>query len=127
MLNVGPTADGDIPEPLAARLRDIGKWLEKNGEAIYGTHALGALELPAGKCTVKGSRLYVHLETRPGDKLSLAGIANDMVRAWLLETGEVLAVDAAAKTISLPDRLPDPVVTTIAVELAGPPRVGESG
>ncbi len=37
LLNIGPKADGTIPEPEQAILRDIGKWLSKNGEAIYGT------------------------------------------------------------------------------------------
>jgi alpha-L-fucosidase len=37
LLNVGPTADGRIPEIMQARLRELGDWLKVNGEAIYGT------------------------------------------------------------------------------------------
>jgi alpha-L-fucosidase len=37
LLNVGPTSDGRIPVFMRERLLDIGKWLEINGEAIYGT------------------------------------------------------------------------------------------
>lgn len=37
LLNVGPRADGTIPEPMAERLRAIGAWLRINGEAIYGS------------------------------------------------------------------------------------------
>ena len=36
-LNVGPAADGKIPLLQQERLLDLGKWLEINGEAIYGT------------------------------------------------------------------------------------------
>ena len=36
-LNVGPAADGIIPMIQQERLLDLGKWLEINGEAIYGT------------------------------------------------------------------------------------------
>ena len=39
LLNVGPTAEGLIPEPSVERLEEIGKWMEVNGEAIYGTQA----------------------------------------------------------------------------------------
>jgi alpha-L-fucosidase len=37
LLNVGPRADGTIPDEDQAILREIGKWLRLNGEAIYGT------------------------------------------------------------------------------------------
>ena len=37
LLNVGPRADGTIPEEDQALLLSIGKWLELNGEAIYAT------------------------------------------------------------------------------------------
>lgn len=36
-LNVGPAADGQIPLLQQERLLDLGKWLEINGEAIYGS------------------------------------------------------------------------------------------
>jgi alpha-L-fucosidase len=37
LLNIGPKADGTIPEPEREMLRGIGAWLKQNGEAIYGT------------------------------------------------------------------------------------------
>ena len=37
LLNIGPKPDGTIPEPEEQMLREIGAWLEVNGEAIYGT------------------------------------------------------------------------------------------
>ncbi len=37
LLNVGPTALGEIPSPSVERLRAMGEWLRVNGEAIYGT------------------------------------------------------------------------------------------
>lgn len=37
LLNIGPKADGTIPEEEAAMLREIGAWLKVNGEAIYGS------------------------------------------------------------------------------------------
>lgn len=37
LLNVGPTAEGVIPQPSQDALREVGAWLKVNGEAIYGT------------------------------------------------------------------------------------------
>ncbi|MGH9825809.1 MAG: alpha-L-fucosidase, partial [Blastocatellia bacterium] len=37
LLNVGPTAEGVIPEPSVERLAAVGKWMKVNGDAIYGT------------------------------------------------------------------------------------------
>lgn len=37
LLNIGPKADGTIPEEDKNILLDIGRWLEVNGEAIYGS------------------------------------------------------------------------------------------
>lgn len=37
LLNIGPRADGTIPEREQQMLREIGAWLKVNGEAIYGT------------------------------------------------------------------------------------------
>lgn len=36
-MNIGPTADGMIQPIFEERLRDIGSWLQVNGEAIFGT------------------------------------------------------------------------------------------
>jgi alpha-L-fucosidase len=37
LLNIGPTADGRIPVVMQERLQYLGRWLEHNGEAVYGT------------------------------------------------------------------------------------------
>ena len=39
-LNIGPRADGTVPYESVSRLEDIGKWLNKHGESIYGATGL---------------------------------------------------------------------------------------
>ena len=36
LLNVGPMADGVIPQPSQDVLRTVGRWLRVNGDAVYG-------------------------------------------------------------------------------------------
>lgn len=125
LLNVGPDPNGVIPPHLAERLLEIGGWMAKNGDSIYGAGASPFASLPAGVCTVKGDMLYLHLTERPGDAIALPGLENRIVAASLLATGEALAFDPEARTVTLPTRLPDPAVTTLAIRLDGPPRVAE--
>lgn len=37
LLNIGPKADGRIDAAFELRLRQMGRWLQTNGEAVYGT------------------------------------------------------------------------------------------
>jgi hypothetical protein len=97
--------------------------MAKNGESIYGTYGSPFASLPVGKCTTKGSRLYIHLDSHPGGPVALPGLQNEIKRAWLLKTGASLSFDSALKTVVLPERLPDEDVSTVAIELDGAPIV----
>lgn len=48
LLNVGPRADGSIPEGVAEVMSRVGAWMEVNGEAIYESLPLEGVELPEG-------------------------------------------------------------------------------
>jgi alpha-L-fucosidase len=117
LLNVGPKPDGTIPEHLVARLNDIGAWLEKNGESIYGTRKASGITASSGKLTAKEDALYLHLESRDADTVTLTGLKRPIKSARLLETGEALTVDDSAKAITLPGELPDPAVSVIVIDL----------
>jgi alpha-L-fucosidase len=79
LLNVGPTADGRIPVIMQQRLKDIGKWLEVNGEAIYGTRPWDearsnrSLEEPP-YFTKKGNDLFVIWTQWPQQEFKIKGI-----------------------------------------------------
>ncbi|MBN2327938.1 MAG: alpha-L-fucosidase [Candidatus Omnitrophica bacterium] len=117
LLNVGPTPEGEIPEALTSRLQDIGAWLAVNGESIYGTEVSPVQAFPTGRCTQKGSRLYVHLESHPGQALQLINLHQEIKRVWILKTGDELAFDDKNNTISIPDSLGDDAIVTIGIEL----------
>lgn len=124
LLNVGPTPDGVIPAPLVERVAAIGSWLATNGEGIYGTSGSPFGPLPGYWCTAKENRVYVHLQAHPGKPVQLPHLKNDIRKVWFLKGRAEVAFDNSQKSFTLPDSLPDPDMTSIAVELDGTPRIG---
>jgi len=61
LLNVGPTAEGTIPEQSVDRLQAMGAWLREHGEAIYGTRPGPVQGVPGVRSTQREGRIYLHL------------------------------------------------------------------
>ena len=61
LLNVGPQPDGTLPEAALVRLAEIGKWMSKNGDTIYGTQSGGYTQGDSIITTKKGNRLFLHI------------------------------------------------------------------
>lgn len=73
LLNVGPTADGRIPVIQQERLRDIGRWMAVNGDAIYGSEMCARLQCNDEHTflTCVGSNDYLIVADWPTQSLSL--------------------------------------------------------
>ncbi|MFR0355773.1 alpha-L-fucosidase [Streptomyces sediminimaris] len=74
LLDIGPRADGTIPEVMQSRLRETGAWLAVNGEAIYGTTYWSRMAQLGDdlRFTVRGDEaFYIHSLTRPGARLTV--------------------------------------------------------
>lgn len=132
LLNVGPTSEGLFPQPSVERLKEIGDWMQVNGEAIYGTHASPFKNLSWGRCTQKeikgGTRLYLHVFDWPTDgKLIVPGIFNKVKKASLLSdpTSKSLATkrNEDAIEITVPIEAPDKNNTVLILDLAGKPEI----
>jgi len=122
LLNVGPTAEGIIPQPSVDRLAGVGAWLKVNGESIYGTTTSPFEELEWGRCTAKPGKLYLHVFAWPSDgQLKVPVFENKIEKVYLLadlkrENLEVKSEDEDV-LIKLPARALDPIDTIVVVEI----------
>jgi alpha-L-fucosidase len=132
LLNVGPTGEGLIPEASVARLKEVGRWMNVNGEAVYGTTASPFSRLlPWGRCTKKVSgdttTLYLHVFNWPDDgELLLPGLKNKAKGAWLLTDPKKHLSTRKVEdglVIAIPKSAPDAISSTLLLRLAGAPEV----
>lgn len=133
LLNIGPTAQGDIPAPEVQALRDIGGWMKTNGEAIYATHASPFKRLTWGRCTQKptGKRgedtlLYLHVFDWPTNgRLDVPGLKNGVKAVSLLKNGAPLTAvwDVDGVHIAVPSVAPDSYSSTVVLKIKGKPVV----
>lgn len=104
ILNVGPDARGNIPEESVQILTEVGKWMEKNGESIYGC-GISKLEKPDwGRYTQKGDIIYAHVYETPLGALPLYGIGPDKLESvTYLADGSEVNREKAWNTVLYPD------------------------
>jgi len=125
LLNVGPTAEGVIPQPSVDLLKQLGAWLDRNGEAIYGTSASPFINDPVwGRVTTKGDMLYLLVKQWPDDDLKLYGLKNKVVSSRILgrEDASVrIQQDGDTITLSLPTSAPEETISVIGVKIEGKP------
>jgi alpha-L-fucosidase len=119
LLNVGPMPNGRIQPEFVTRLREIGEWLAKSGEAIYGTRGGPIAPRPWGVTTRKGSRVYVHVLDAPDTTLLLPPLGAKIRAARLLTTGRGVNVSEHdfGVVVQLPADAVDPIDTIVALDL----------
>lgn len=68
LLDIGPRADGSIPDIMRTRLRETGDWLRVNGESVYGTTywSRTAAQGPLRFTVKQNEAFYITSLTQPG-------------------------------------------------------------
>jgi alpha-L-fucosidase len=125
LLNIGPMEDGTIPAPSVEVLEQLGAWMQKNGESIYGTTACPVGQFPWGRCTVKGERVYLHVFERPaGGILRVSGLSNRVTKAFMLGAPARrldLLSDNGVTGVRLPAAGEDRGAAVVVLEVQGKP------
>ncbi len=132
LLNIGPTAEGEIPPESVQRLAEIGAWMKVNGDSIHGTQASPFPALAWGRCTQaplpeNKTRLFLHVFDWPADgKLVVPGILNSWGDCHLMaEPLKQLQLNRRddAIVVSVGDKQPDPVDSVVVLDIQGNPDV----
>jgi alpha-L-fucosidase len=142
LLNVGPTAEGIIPQPSADVLRTVGRWLKLNGDAVYGAGhspfgdefgewtSKDAKDIRGQKLflannewrvTTKPGKLYFTFFAEPRAPFEIPTIKNKLLRAYrLADTApiELKTVNGKA-TFNMERPMLDPMATVVVVEYEG--------
>ncbi len=120
LFNVGPMPDGRIEERQVERLREMGAWLARNGESIYGTRG-GPWKPEKGLAsTRKGSTVYLHLLRGDARTVELPGLPRRVKSAALLGGGVVQASERDGQLSLDPGQAPlDPIDMIVKLELEG--------
>ncbi len=121
LFNVGPRADGSIPEDQVERLREMGQQLELYGEAVYGTRGGPFVNDKCGGMTYRGNTLYVHVWDWPDNRITLPELKAGILSVTSLTAKELdYSVDGGTVTfaVSAQDRLAPN--TVIKIELDRP-------
>ncbi len=125
LLNIGPKPDGSVPEESVRILTAVGKWMDRNGQAIYQTDPCQPHRSNYASFTRTGNTLYMHVHFWPGSTVALAGLRNQVKSARLLATGKEVKFEQEkfrVRFTGLPEQAPDTPVTTLAIECYGEPR-----
>ena len=129
LLNVGPTAKGEIPPESLRILAEVGEWMHQNGASIYGC---GNAHLPKpewGRFTAKAQRLYAHILDRGIGPVNLRGLEGKVAYARLLADDSEVALSRPWNATEYPEdafisfnsaALPNPWDTVVELALREP-------
>jgi alpha-L-fucosidase len=119
LINVGPRADGTIPDVMRQTLEGTGEWLRVNGEAIYGTRPWKIFQDGDVRFTRKGNTLYAISLEWPEDQLALRSLADvEVVRVEMLGLASPPEWKKSANglVIKMPDKKPGRHAYTFKIE-----------
>lgn len=129
LLDIGPSADGTIPEEQKQVLKELGRWTEKHQEAIYGSQAGISTDYYYGPTTLSADRktLYLFVPHKPNGPLVVRGLKNKVNRIRVVGNGTKLSQQIHNKPywsakpgllyIDVPESVLDEQVTVVALLL----------
>ncbi len=122
LFNVGPMPDGRIEPRQVERLQEMGAWLKRYGDGVYGTRGGPFRPGKWGASTCKGETIWLYvMNWHTEDKLVLPAIDKKIV-AYQTLSGAAAKVTQHGYGIEvvLPKAQQDAIATVIALKVDGP-------
>ena len=118
LLNIGPMPTGEIEKRQVDRMKEVGAWLAKYGDSIYGTRGGPFLPGNGMVSTHKGNVVYVHVMNWEKDTLTLTPLDRKIVKSEIMTGGTVdVKQDEKEITISVPAASRQEIDTIIKLTL----------
>ena len=121
LLDIGPKADGSIPEPQLEILNEFGRWTKKHSEAIYGTRAGIEQKYFTGPSALSkdGETLYLYIDRQPNGAIMVNGLDVDVKSVRVVGKNADLSfkLDNNLLSFDLDANDCDPTMTVVAVKL----------
>ncbi len=117
LMDVGPLPTGQIDPRESTRLKQVGEWMQKYGESIYGTR--GGPFLPDSNIvsTHKGNLIFLHVFSQK-NSVTLPAIMENVVKAEILYGPEIAFNQEKDKiSIALPEESMNNIVTVIKLTM----------
>lgn len=129
LLDIGPRADGSIPDEEVHLLKELGSWNKRNGEAVFNTiggipqgHFYGPTTLSKDSTT-----LYLFLAAKTSGPIMVKGLSNKIESITVLGSNTPLSHKIVGKIswspvpglvyIDVPEQVQDKYVTVLKVKL----------
>jgi len=119
LLNVGPMPNGKIQPEFVSTLKEMGVWLEKNGETIYGTRGGPIPPKSWGVTTYNGNKIYVHILNPEDNNLLLPDFGRKIKGITMFENGKKLKYkqDSFGIVVTIPTESFDDTDTILVIEI----------
>ena len=121
LLNQAPMASGEVQPEEARRLKEMGAWLKKHGQSIYGTRPVAMIPPAWGYAVSKGPHVYLHVLRWPGNRVKLEGLKANVQSASLLG-GQTLNFVSKQEgvIVDLPESARDSIDTIVVLKVDEP-------
>jgi len=118
-LNVGPMPDGRIQPEFISTLTEIGSWMEKNGNTIYGTRGGPVPPRNWGVTTQKDNKIFVHILNLEDNTLLIPDFGKKIKTIVTYKSGTKLKYkqDSYGIAVSIPQEIVDDTDTILVIEI----------